>query len=241
MCLGLQPYICRIGSVTSNYFMLFWPRAISVLLFQNYVFLYFTSVLLRFLNYSFIVACFFVKPTILKTSCALATTVITNKGISQLPSSWVPPITCRCMHQGGDFCAFLCASHELLVTTAQLWCADLLIFVKLMKWLNTQNEEPVAWSRLLWVCALNSGGSFTGSVFFPGFLYLAQPLGLCFIHGWCGAWQTDTSFKMRFQHPDTGVCITVICSTSTSEKVWRIHMLENFSSTAPLCSYLILA
>lgn len=46
---------------------------------------------------------------------------------------------------------FLCASQELSVITAQLWCADLLSFVKLMKWLNTQNEEPMAWNSLLWV------------------------------------------------------------------------------------------
>lgn len=113
-------------------------------------------------------------------------------------------------------------------------------FVKLMKWLNMQNEEPMASNSLLWVCSLNSGGSFTGSVFFPGFLYLGQPLGLCFIHCSCGAWQRDTSFKMRFQYPYTGLCITVICLTSNSEKVSRMHMLKKFSYIASLCSYLIL-
>lgn len=174
--------------------MLFWPQATSVLLFKN-VFLYFTSILLTFLDDSFVVAFFCLKP-ILKASCAVVTTVSNNKGIGQLPSSWLPPVTCRYMHQGGDFCAFLCASQELLVTTAQLWCADLLSLVKLV---NMQNEEPVAWNSLLCVCTLNSGGSFTSSVFFPGFLYLAQPLGLCFIPYSCWAWQTDTWFKMRFQ------------------------------------------
>lgn len=97
----------------------FRPPALRVFLFEKMVSLYFSSVLLRFQGYSFIVfvclfVCFSLKQTALKMACPQDTVIITKKDTGCLPSPQLPPIPFRCTHQSGGVYASPSVFHEVL-------------------------------------------------------------------------------------------------------------------------------